>query len=95
MTLKKQSVETWDLFWDAFRRDRKWNTWYRTIDRAVVILKSRPDVISNFYPSKKNSDKPCESVQLLRFPVFPGKPEKPSKHEFEQANISLAQRELY
>lgn len=66
------------------------------IEQSIAMfLKSRPDVISNFLPSKKNSDKPCERVQLLRFPLFPGKPVKPSKHEFEQANIPLAQRELY
>lgn len=94
MTLKEQSVETWDLFWDAFRRDRKWNTWYRTIDRAVLEV-STPYDLQFLAFEKKNSDKPCECVQPLRFPVFPGKPEKPSKHEFEQANISLAQRELY
>lgn len=58
-----------------------------------------PGVHLYFRPSKKNQMSAiCAYESNLKFFLilpFPGEPEKSTKHEFEQANISLAKRVLY
>lgn len=97
VTLERQSVETWDLFWDAFRREIASRT--HDIKQSIGILLTRSRCSSLFPAFQKKSDERDLYVriksQVFLILPFPREPEKSTKHEFEQANISLAKRVLY
>lgn len=54
VTLEKQSVETWDLFWDAFRREIASRT--HDIKQSIGILLTRSRCSSLFPTFQKKSD---------------------------------------
>ena len=92
--LKNNQSRLETLFWDAFRREIARVTHDIVLSIAVVL--TRYELLRFLTFTKKVlRSRPQSSNQFSRFSPFPGEPENSSKHEFEQANISLAKQELY
>lgn len=98
---------TWHLKNNQSRLEIYFGTRLDERSRAAHMISNNrsgscwPDPGAHLYfrPSKKNQMSAiCAYESNLKFFLilpFPGEPEKSTKHEFEQANISLAKRVLY